>query len=219
VAHSIMDPGQPQYRNVEARLPHYDYDPRRAASIFQELGYTRGADGMLRDGAGQKLAIEIRCAPTDINLKSMTAVADYWQQAGVDVTQVPIPPAQQGNLPYRATYPGFELLRNPNDLRLLPLLHSSQIKTAENNWSGSYTGYHDPEYDTLLERYLVTIPQADRLSVIEQLMYHIADQAVVLGLFYDTLPVAISRRLQGAVGTRVEGNGRVWGVYEWDLAS
>lgn len=217
VAHSIMDPGQPQYRNVEARLPRYDYDPRRAATLLQELGYTRGTDGALRGADGQKLSIELRCAPTDINLKSMLAVADYWHQTGVEVTQVPIPPAQQGDVPYRATFPAFELLRNPNDLRLLPNLHSSQVKKAENGWSGSYTGYHNPEYDALLEKYQVTIPQAERLQVIEQLVHHIADQVVVMGLFYDTLPSAVSHRVQGVVGTRAEGNNRVWSAFQWEV--
>src|SRR5207248_1420086 len=38
VAHSFLQPNQPQYREIDARLPRYDYDPRRALEILAQLG-------------------------------------------------------------------------------------------------------------------------------------------------------------------------------------
>jgi len=60
VAHSFLPPGQAEYREVEAQLPRYEYEPRRATQMIEALGYTRGADGALRDQTGQRLEIEIR---------------------------------------------------------------------------------------------------------------------------------------------------------------
>ena len=52
VAESYLNPGQDAFREAEAKLPRYPYDPTRAASLMEELGYTRGPDGMFRDASG-----------------------------------------------------------------------------------------------------------------------------------------------------------------------
>lgn len=217
VAHSILNPNQPQFRDIETNLPRYDYDPRIAAQMLEGLGYTRGSDGVFRDGLTQPLSIEIRTVPTDINLKSFLAVVDYWKQLGVAVNPVVIPTAQQRLLDYRATFPAFELLRNTDDLRALGNFHSSKQRTAASNWSGSYTGYSNPEYDALFERYSTTIPMPERGQIIGQLIYHIADQLVVMGLFYDTLPAIISHRIASFVASAAEGSDQVWSAHLWDL--
>src|SRR5207248_7338265 len=49
MAHSFMDPGQPAIREIEERyLVRYEYDPRRAAQLIEEVGYTKGPDGLYR---------------------------------------------------------------------------------------------------------------------------------------------------------------------------
>ena len=65
VADSYLQPNQPQYREIEDRIIRYEYDPRRAAQIIQDLGYAKGPDDMFRDGGGQPLAVEIRGSGVD----------------------------------------------------------------------------------------------------------------------------------------------------------
>src|SRR5438309_881351 len=59
VAHSFLNPNQPLYQDIEARLVRYDYDPRRAAQLIEAQGYMRGADGVFHDAAGTLLELNI----------------------------------------------------------------------------------------------------------------------------------------------------------------
>ncbi len=208
VAHSVMNPGQPQYQDFEAQIPHYDYDLRSANQLMDELGYRRGADGSFRDAQGQVFGFEFRTVPTDINTKSLLATTNYWKQWGIDVNPVIIPAEQQRLLEYRAKFPAFELLRNPNEFFTFQQIHSSMQRAAANNWSGGYSGYSSSEYDALYERYASTIPTEERRQAIGQIINYIADQVVVMGLFYDTLPVMIGSRIANLQATRQKARTR-----------
>src|SRR5207248_726578 len=103
VAHSFLHPNQPQYREIEAGLIHYDYDPRRAEQMIADLGYTRAADGLFRDADGQRLTVEARTTnQIDIQPSGLLTVADSWQRVGVEVEQVLIPVQRQRDAEYRS---------------------------------------------------------------------------------------------------------------------
>jgi len=72
VAHTPLSPDTPEYAATEASAVRYDYDPQRALQLLQGVGYTRGADGLLRDAAGQPLAFETRAsAQRDLHVKTL----------------------------------------------------------------------------------------------------------------------------------------------------
>src|SRR5262249_43394455 len=86
VANSFMNPGQAQYRDLEARLVTYEYDPRKATAMLEGLGYTKGGDGAYHDGAGQPLSFELR-AWTGTSFPYRAVVADQWRGLGIDVQE------------------------------------------------------------------------------------------------------------------------------------
>lgn len=103
---------------------------------------------------------------------------------------------------------------------LIPRFHSSQVAAEANGWRGQDTGYVSPEYDALYERYLVTGPLPERLQVLGDVARHIADQLLVLGLFYDTEPLAVKHRMQNVSapkGGRVVGVASVFSAHRWDV--
>lgn len=216
VAESYMNPNQPEYREAEAALPRYPYDPRRAARLIEGLGYVRGPDGAYRDPAGERLAVELRTSQgDDLQEKSLFSTADYWQRAGVAVETVIVPPQRQQDREYRATRPGFELYRQPDDLPLLGDLHGSQTPLPENNFAGrNRSRYQNPEFDALLDRYFVTIRRDERIKVVGQIIHVISDQLTIMGLFYNTTPGVVSNRLTNV------GQGRriTWNAHEWALS-
>ncbi len=63
VAYTYMSPEDPMYAAVEPQLVKYEYDPRRAVHMIEDLGYARAADGMFGDASGQRLAVEERAPP------------------------------------------------------------------------------------------------------------------------------------------------------------
>jgi peptide/nickel transport system substrate-binding protein len=219
IAHSMIDPGQPEYAAVQARIVSYDYDPRTAAQMVEELGYARGADGLLADGTGQRLSVEIRQAGGDsTRQKVLLSVGDYWRRIGVGMEPHFVSPQRQQDRQYRATFPSFELVQNPNYLRGLTNLHSSQAPLPTNNFSGSNRSrYRDAEFDALYDRFVSTIPRDERLQVLGQITYHLTDRLVLMGLYYGTEITIIGNHLQHVQAAKVRGTTQAWNAHEWDL--
>jgi len=220
VAHSILNPNQPQYREIEANLPRYDYDPRKATQMIEALGYTRGPDGIFRDASGQRLLVELRTtAQYDVQRGAMLAVADYWQRVGAASETIMVPTQRQRDAQYRATFPAFELLNGPpSDVGELAGMHSSRARVPENNFVGStHSRYMSPELDALIDRYFVTVPMQERLQLVGQIAYQMSEVLFVMPLFYTPGPIAIGNRIVGASATKAPETSPLWNVHQWDV--
>lgn len=223
VAHSFMDPGQPAYKDIEDRyVVRYEHDPRKAAQMIEDFGYTKDAAGVYQSPAseGGPLTLELLVsASQEINVKSMFAVADYWQRVGITVKRN-VEPTQMSGTERRvseATRPGFFLTRQGGDTANFSRLYSSEAPTAENNHVGNNASrYMNRDMDALLDRYYVTIPTTERREIIGQIIHQISDQLIMLPLFYGAEPVVIGNRLAN-VGTRTPSATQAWNAQDWDV--
>jgi peptide/nickel transport system substrate-binding protein len=217
VAHAWVRPGDQEYPELQGSIVRYDYDPRRAAQLIEGVGYQRGGDGIFRDAAGQRLSVEIRTTETNDKPKIMFPVADAWQQVGVAAEPTIVPRQRAADREYRATYPAFELVRGGSDLRSFDNLRSTEVRLPENNYTGSnYPRYANAEFDSLIDRYLTTIARTDRMQVAGQILHHMTDQVIALGLYFDTEPTAIANRLVN-VNARNQQSTQAWNAHEWDV--
>ncbi len=218
IAHTQVTPSDPEYPDVIGRAVRYEYDPRRTAEIMEGLGYTRAADGMYRDGRGERLAIEYRSSPMDILRKTKLVVADYWQSVGVTVNVVDDPPNRRGDNEYRAMYPGFDMSRGNSGTEAFRTFHSSEARGPHNRYIGqNVPNYVNPELDALIERFYVTIPRAERLRVAGDIVHHLTDQVIVMDQFYDATPTAVSSRLLNVSTKVARGGTNTWNAHEWDV--
>lgn len=222
VSHGWLSPvDPPELRALEASLVRYEHDPRRATQLIEELGYTRGSDGLFRDSGAQRLSVEVRTTTdNDVQIHTQLSVADQWQRIGVGVEPVVVPPQRAQDLPYRATFPAFELLRGPSDLRSLTAVHSRAARLPENNFRGvggtNYPRYLNPEFDALIERYYATIPVPERLQVASQILRQMTEQLVIMTLVWDVEPALISNRLVN-VAARQKDSSNAWNAHLWDF--
>ncbi len=220
VAHSYLSPKEPEYRDIERSIVRYDYDPRRAGEIIEGLGYVRGSDGGFRDAAGQRLTVEIRTTGgDDLQEKTMLSMSDYWQRVGVTVEPVVVPRQRAQDREYRANFPGFEEVRQPNDLTTGALTRylGSESALPENNYRGNNRmRYQSAELDALIDRFYRTVPRNERVEVLGEIIHHMTDQVIPIGLFYNASPTMISNRLVnvGPGGASVPPS---WNVQEWDV--
>jgi peptide/nickel transport system substrate-binding protein len=221
IAHTYLSPTDPDYQTVTRDVVRYPYDARAAREAIEALGYSPGADGFLRDGAGQRLNVELRTTGGDtLRERIHLAVADSWQRVGVGVDPVTVPRQLAQDQEYRAQFPAFELSRNPNTLRDLPNLHSRAARLPENGFRGTggtnYSRYASPTFDGLIEQYFVTIPYAERVEVARQIVGIIADRVTSLGMVYATDQNMIANRVLNAVGRR-EGSTETWNAHQWEV--
>jgi ABC-type transport system substrate-binding protein len=223
VAHSYLNPGQAEYREIESRLPRFEYDPRRATQLVEGLGYSRGADGWFRDPTGQQLEIEVRSAPADSAAKAAASVADSWQRVGIGATTVQATGRLAPDPEAEAAFPGFAIVGQPKDIAGLRFLHSAGARLPENQFRApapNWSRYMNAELDGLIDRYFQTIPVPDRTAVLGRIIRHVAEQLPVMGTYYDGQPDAFAHRLVN-VSTRVAGAAAgthpSWNAHEWDV--
>jgi peptide/nickel transport system substrate-binding protein len=213
VAHTVLFPGDAQYAAIEPSIVKYDHDRRRAQQLLTELGFTPGPDGVLRDAAGQRLSVEQR-ASTDNPLyeRLALAVAADWQAVGVGVETNIYPRQMRDDIEWRQTRPAFELLTQPPEVQRF---HSSGTPLPENRFRGdNRTRYNSPELDTLIDRYFLTIPMQERMATLGQVIHHLTDQVITIGLVYDAQPMLISNKLLNASAAAQTTN-----AHEWDVRS
>jgi len=219
VAHVFLNPNEPEYRQIESSFVRYDYDPRLAVQLIEELGFTRGADGMFAQG-GQPLSAHFQNTVLDIHQKSLFPITDALKQIGVASEVEILTPQRVDDRGYRAQRPGFELTRTANELSAyLSRNHGSQTPLPEDNFR-RYTNksrYQNAEYDGLIDRYFATIPFQERVAVLGQIMRHTTENLIVMGLFYDVEPMAVANRLVNVEMRKAELSSPVSNVHQWDL--
>jgi peptide/nickel transport system substrate-binding protein len=212
VAHSVLLPIEPLFKEGEATAVKYDYDPRKAADMIQALGYTRGADGMFRDATGEILTAQIQATNEAQNTKPSFAIADYWKRIGVAGEVDVVPTQLQNDRRYRAAFPGVALQGSSSGVQRIGELLSSQARTAENNFTGrNYPRYINPEFDVLIKNLFSAIPVQQRTQALQAAIQHMTDQVVMYSLFYSVTPSLISNRVVNA------GFYPSWNAHEWDL--
>ena len=220
VAYSFMSPNQAAYRDVEAALPRYEYDPRRAAQMLEAQGYAKGPDGIYRDATNRRLELELRGGPEEEAFKTATAIANFWQRLGVDTTPSLLTPQQFQDAQYAATFPAFHVFRGLIDVNAFRFMHGSQTRLPSNNFRisgpGNRARYMSPEFDALIDTYFQTVPVPQRIQAIGRIIDHMADQMTVLGLYYLPEPGAFSERMLN-VSKEWPASHIVWNSHEWDV--
>jgi peptide/nickel transport system substrate-binding protein len=214
IAHVYLNPADTDYEAIKDTGPRYAYDPARSVQMIQDLGYTRGADGAFRDGAGQRLGFETRSGVLEILQKATVSIADSWSRVGVTADPVLVPPQRILDRPYMWTFPAFLTLRQADDGAYLARYRSVNTPLASNNYvGGNYGRYQNAEWDALVERYFTTIPRAQRTEALRQVVAHINDQLNLMGLFYDAEVMFISNKLQTVTTTQSD----LWDIHKWEV--
>jgi peptide/nickel transport system substrate-binding protein len=214
VAHSFLSPAQAEYAAVQEYVVRHDYDPRAATQIVEGFGFSRGPDGFLRDPSGERLTVEARATGgEDAREKMIFVMAEDWKRIGIYSEALIIPRQRQNDREWRLARPGFEVVNQPSDVRGVSRFHSQEIPTAENNYRGNNRGrYSSPELDALLDRFLATIPHAERTRVLGEIIRHMTERLVTLDLSYNGDVGATNKRLKNVQP------GDPWNAYEWEAS-
>ena len=218
-ANILFNPSEPVFAEIDPFLVKYDYDPRRAGQLIEELGYTRGTDGMFRDATGQLLTLDVRTSGgEDTQEAGIFTSSDYFRQAGIAAEPFIIPQAQRNDREYNANFPGVRLWRQNNDILSVDRLHSREATLPQNRFTGSNRSrYMNPEFDAMIDRYMLTISERERVPILQQIVRHITENVTLLDLWYNAETIMVGNRLQHVVNKKTSQANQAWNVHEWDL--
>ena len=219
VADSWLFKGSPKYEALKHNVMPYPYNPADAMRLLAESGWSRGADGRLRDASGQVFSFEYWQADA-----AAAIVRDYWQRLGMDVTLFERPAALSNDLEFRASFPAIQPTGNAVSLSFIDgRFHSRNIPTQANRFGGlNWGSYSDPETDRLLEKLVATIDQREAWNV-EGDIINILSRNVAYFPYYIDAGVSFAARavtgIQPVNAACQSGDCEIsWNIAQWDIA-
>ena len=113
-----------------------------------------------------------------------------------------------------AKFPAFRINRQPNALSDLRRFQSAQAPLPENNFVGlNYSRYTNPELDALVDRFYRTIPKAERTRVLGDIIHHMTDAVIVMGVYHDVQPSLVANRITGYTAPAAGWNAHLWDIH------
>src|SRR2546421_832952 len=193
----------------------YPLDVAKAKSLMQQAGWTIGADGVATrpnpSGSGtQKFVgkIRVRAGKPD-RLKAAEIISDQVKQIGMQLTPDPTDfkvfykPIQQGL--FDVFIAGFSLTLDPDDYSTAS---STQLQ-PEHHEGQNWTGYSNPQLDSLISEERATVKSTDaatkaaRKAIFNQIEKIISGELQTYMLWADVSSMGWSTN----VGNVVAGNG------------
>jgi peptide/nickel transport system substrate-binding protein len=189
----------------------FTQDVAKAKSLMTQAGWTIGADGIAtranpNTGAPQKFVGKIRVrAGKAQRIKAAQIISDQLSAIGIKLTPDPTDfkvfykPIQQGD--FDVAIAGFGLTLDPDNFTTF---HSSQL-TPEHKSGNNWTGYVNPQLDTLIEQERSTVKstsaatQAARKAIFNQIEKIISGDVVTYMLWADKSAMGWSTNVGGVV--------------------
>ncbi|MCO6415627.1 peptide ABC transporter substrate-binding protein [Siccirubricoccus sp. KC 17139] len=198
------------------------YDPARAAALLDAAGWRRGPDGIRRNAAGERLALELMTTAGNRAREAVQQVLQgMWRQAGIEVRIRNEPPRVFfGETMSKRRFQGLALYAWLSAPESVPrtTLHSEEIPTEASNWSGqNFGGYRNPEMDRLIEAIPVELDREKRRALWSRLQQLYAEELPALPLWFRADAHIWPRWLAGVRPTGHLNSTPLW-VEEWRVA-
>lgn len=197
----------------------YPYDPDKAAALLDEAGWSDIRDGVRHNSAGEPLSLEISTTAGNRSRELVQQVLQsQWQEVGVSVP-VRNQPARVffGETVTKRSYGAMAMFAWISAPESVPrsTLHSEQIPTEANNWSGqNYTGFASERMDQVIDRIELELDRAERKLLWKDLQDIYTDDLPVLPLYWRANPYIMPKWLKGIRPTGHLITTTMW-VEEW----
>jgi peptide/nickel transport system substrate-binding protein len=197
---------------------HYDYDPEQAKKLLDEAGFKEVAKGERRDAKGQRLSLAMDFASGN---RSSDQVAQVIQselrQVGIEL-RLKATPARIyfANLTHRNfdSLAFYAWVTSPENVPRTTL-HSTEIPTAANGWSGqNFPGYRNPAMDKALDSAERELDPGKRRAFFADILRLYADDLPVLPMYFRVDTFVIPKPLTGVVPTGNQTCTSLW-VETW----
>jgi peptide/nickel transport system substrate-binding protein len=215
-ANSITYPTSAIGRATAQRVVSYPYDPARAAALFEEAGWQRGSDGMLRKG-GNRFTLEYRSSGATFDAGALFApLQQQLLRAGVELEFHEI--ATTNTPADTATFPGVWFTSVPPDsLSVLTRFSGRLVAAPENRFATqNRNGYTSARADRILEAIDSSIRMDDCARNWGELWQVLMEDVALFPMYYFPAPLAVRSRISGALPANPL-NPPTYQLHLWDV--
>jgi len=195
--------------------PLYRRDLKKARALLDAAGWTVKRKGVRTNDTGKRLAVELMTTAGNRSRELVQQVLQsQWRDIGV-ATRIRNEPARVyfGETVTKRKFTGlamFAWLSAPENVPR-STLHSKEIPTAANNYSGqNYTGFVNAEVDELLEAIEVELDRDKRRVLWHRLQRIYASELPVIPLFFRADAYIMPKWLKG-----IEPTGHQYPTSTW----
>ncbi len=220
VSHTYLPPRHPGYPQGDAGLTKYPYDQARARALLQEAGFTPGPDGIMRNAAGQRLALELNTtAGNRVREQVEQIIQQNLRQIGIEVTIQ--------NFPARVYFGDITNHRKYKALAMYawvfaPTSDCDQTYTSDgipnegNGWAGqNYPGYKNAEMDKACKAASREVDEAKRNKLLNESAAIFSRDIPALPLYVRASVAAAKPGLIGFTAVQLSGTYETWNVHKW----
>jgi peptide/nickel transport system substrate-binding protein len=215
VADSFLNPLDPGYTTD---IPHYRYDPGRAAALLEAAGWTASPKGPRVDKSGNRLALELMTTAGNRSRELVEQVLQsQWRRIGVEV-RIRNEPARVffgETLRHRQ----FELamyawISSPENVPR-SILHSSEIPGSANAFAGqNLSGFSSPEMDRIIDALEVELDRDKRRALWAEAQRLYATELPSLPLYFRSSVFVLPKWLSGVRPTGNQSPTTLW-ITDW----
>jgi len=203
VATSWVNPLDPNYTKD---VPTYAFDRAKAKALLAEAGWTPGKDGICVNKDGTRLSLEYgTTAGNRLRELEQQVLQDQLKAACIEISVKNEPPRTFfGETIKKRLYSGLAMYAWSSGVGESPrrTLHSSQIPTQANNYTGSNAiAFNDARMDTLIGQAETELDPAKQKAIWAEMQKIYADKLYVLPLFYRADPHVVPKWLTGYTPT------------------
>jgi peptide/nickel transport system substrate-binding protein len=218
VAHSDVSPLDWVYNE---NVKKYPYDPAGATELLEAAGWTELRGGIRHNAEGEPLQLEfMTTAGSRIRELVQQVLQSQWKQVGIDVRVRNEPPRVFfGQTVHERRFTGLAMFGWGKGPEHIPrtTLHSEEIPSAENGWSGqNYTGFKNAEMDELIEKINLEVDRKKRKAMWDRLQEIYVEEVPVIGLYWRSNPHILPKWLKGLRPTGQMASSSLW-VEDWTV--
>ena len=197
---------------------HYPYDAAAARKLLDEAGFSDIKNGVRHNAKGDRLSLEITTTAGN-RVRELVAqvIQSQLRQVGVELRIKAEPPRVFSEGLNRRQFTALAMyawVQRPEGVPRT-LLHSKEIPSAENAWSGqNYPGYRNPAMDAALDAAERELDSAKRRALFADIQRIHAEDLPVLPLFFRVDPFVIPKQLKGVTPTGHLNSSTLW-IEQW----
>jgi peptide/nickel transport system substrate-binding protein len=215
-----IPPTMAYYKQLDAAVTHYPYDPQKSQQLMTEAGFTRASDGVWvsPNPAFGRMSFETNVLTSPDSDNEMHLMADAWRKLGFDIKEVSWAPAIGADNQTRNTFPGLSTTSDPPGEKAVDDYRTNRIPSPDRRWQGRNRGgwMGTPDNDRLIDVFDTSLDRDQRTQAIIGVIKTIDDSAAEINLYWKLNAVGFAKGVTGPRLTDLNGAPE-WNIQDWDL--